>query len=292
MSRPGKDGAPSVLVAGGVNLDVLVPRWRTPRHHQKVRIEGSTFRLGGSAANTAVHLARNEITVSLVSSVGDDAIGDFCIESLARAGVDTRLVQRHPPSTGMSLSIGSPQSKRIVTLSGSWADHAISALDEVDLRAFEHVHLASYPSRTLLRFTQLARAARASISADWNGHNLVELAPNLDISFLNASELATVRSRPARTINRTRRLARQLAHTVVVTDSARRTISATPEGTIASEAVDLARNPDRVGAGDAFDAGYLAAYLDGGTPRECLRRGNAEARSRVLHGPPSLREAR
>jgi 2-dehydro-3-deoxygluconokinase len=50
-----------------------------------------------------------------------------------------------------------------------------------------------------------------------------------------------------------------------------------PGGSATADAVPLSRVIDPIGAGDAFDAGYLSATLDGLAPVDALRRGHAVA---------------
>ena len=54
----------------------------------------------GDALNTAIYLARSELhSVSFVSTIGRDAISDRMIESWQNEGIDTRLVGRHDSRT-------------------------------------------------------------------------------------------------------------------------------------------------------------------------------------------------
>jgi fructokinase len=53
-------------------------------------------RLGGCAANVAVHLARLGIEPQLVTRIGDDRLGAEAVSRLSALGVDVRFVQRDP----------------------------------------------------------------------------------------------------------------------------------------------------------------------------------------------------
>ena len=56
---------------------------------------------GGAEGNVAVALARLGQPSAMVSAVPDDAIGDAAIDSLRKAGVDTRRVARAPGRMGL-----------------------------------------------------------------------------------------------------------------------------------------------------------------------------------------------
>ena len=57
----------------------------------KVR-DGSTFDsgIGGSSANIAVGLTKLGSSAALITSVSDDAVGEFCVNNLNIYGVDTQ----------------------------------------------------------------------------------------------------------------------------------------------------------------------------------------------------------
>ena len=83
----------------------------------------------------------------------------------------------------------------------------------------------------------------------------------LDVVFMNAAE-ASLYAR-----------ARRRARTAVIKLGARgsRWLSRTVDVTVSAPRV---RVVDTTGAGDAFNGGFLASFLEGRPPRECLRRGN------------------
>ena len=60
----------------------------------KVR-DGTTFDsgIGGSSANIAVGLTKLGSKASLITSVSDDAVGEFCVSNLDRYGVDTQYIR-------------------------------------------------------------------------------------------------------------------------------------------------------------------------------------------------------
>jgi 2-dehydro-3-deoxygluconokinase len=54
------------------------------------------LRYGGDTLNTAIHLARMGLDVAYVTAVGTDPISDALVGSLREEGLDTRYVLRHP----------------------------------------------------------------------------------------------------------------------------------------------------------------------------------------------------
>lgn len=54
------------------------------------------LRYGGDTLNTAIHMARAGLDVAYVTAVGSDPISDALVAAWAEEGVDTRHVLRHP----------------------------------------------------------------------------------------------------------------------------------------------------------------------------------------------------
>jgi len=84
-----------ILVADllGRPIDALPPRGRLGL------VEQMTLQIGGCASNTAIGLARLGVDVAALGKVGTDGLGDFVVQTLARAGIDTRGVVRDPTAT-------------------------------------------------------------------------------------------------------------------------------------------------------------------------------------------------
>ena len=77
-----------ILVIGRAGLDLYADPVNTP-------IEDATkfiSQLGGSAANIAAGLAKQGNDVDLFSTISDDSIGDFVINSCKDLGINTKLL--------------------------------------------------------------------------------------------------------------------------------------------------------------------------------------------------------
>ena len=65
------------LVVGESLVDIVVPSDGSPRHDA----------VGGSCLNVAVGLARLDAPTTLVTRLGDDALGQLCAAHLRASGV-------------------------------------------------------------------------------------------------------------------------------------------------------------------------------------------------------------
>jgi sugar/nucleoside kinase (ribokinase family) len=267
--------SPHVVVVGDLAVDVLVTAATTPEPGADVPARIVTAP-GGAGANTAVWLAAHGIDVTLVARVGDDVAGRAVVDDLAAAGVHTAVVVDHdaPTATVVVLIAGGQRTM----LSDRGAAARLMTADLPALDGVDHLHLSGYVlgdgSRAAgLAALAAARAAGASTSLDPQSTGDV---PDLrlggvDLLLPNTDELAalTGSAEPASAA-----ALLDVAGAVVVT--------AGPAGAcwVDRDGVRTARAPtvdvvDATGAGDAFDAGLLAAWLAGADPESALRAGCA-----------------
>ncbi|MER6608955.1 carbohydrate kinase family protein [Streptomyces sp. NPDC000927] len=272
-------GSGKVLVLGGTNFDVIVRAKRFPEEHEKVRGNAYTALPGGSAANTALGLARQGCGVRLVSAVGDDALGRLCLDDLRAGGVDTSLVRVDAATrTSMAIVLSSGTGKRMMTFPGADRDAAFDAVTEADVRDVDHVHAVGEPTAPLARVVGLARRSGRSVSVEWNGRDMSALAAGPGLNLMNADEAARLPgAAPDDAAATARRYARQLSGDVILTLGAGGALWAGPSGEVVHEPTRAVDPVDRTGGGDAFDAGVVAGWLFGEPPSVCLRRGLAAA---------------
>src|SRR3954452_6013770 len=62
--------------------------------------------LGGSSANTAFGCARLGLATGLISRVGDDAMGRFLVETIAKEGCDVTQVSTDPERLTAAVVLG------------------------------------------------------------------------------------------------------------------------------------------------------------------------------------------
>jgi sugar/nucleoside kinase (ribokinase family) len=266
-----------VLVVGDANVDLVLRGDVRPRFGQAEQLlDGADLVLGGSAAIVASGLARLGVPTWLVAVVGADAFGDVALERLADAGVVTDAVTRtSEAATGVSVILSASDDRAILTAPG-----AIPLLDAAAVRTAiaasgaGWVHLASpflIPSLT---------AELAAIASEVRSHGIgVSLDTNWDPSESWSSVVDVVRAVDVLLPNRTEAEAiagvldpgstdpasaiAAVGPRVVVKDGARGGWSVTSSGE-RHEAPGLTLDVvDTTGAGDSFDAGYLAAVAHG-----------------------------
>lgn len=272
-----------VLVVGGTNFDVIVQAARLPDEHEKLRGGACAAVSGGSAANTALGLVRQDCEVRLVSAVGDDALGRVCLDDLRAGGVDTTLMRVDPSHrTSMAIVFSSGDNKRMMTFAGADRDLAIAAVAEADVEDVDHVHIVGEPTPLLTRIVDLTRAAGRSLSIEWNGRDMRPLVHGPSLNLMNADEAARIPGVSCDDPTLTsQRLAERISGDVVLTMGSRGALWATPDGTVLHEPTVPVEPVDRTGGGDAFNAGVIGGWLNGEAPLACMRRG-LDAASHVI----------
>jgi sugar/nucleoside kinase (ribokinase family) len=287
-----------VLVVGDANVDLVM---HLPVPGAPGEIHASLVG-GGTGANTAVALARLGLPVCFAGTVGGDRYGRWIAEDLAREGVDTRgLVVRADAFTPTVVIVVEANGERHAALCppDGWAHTLLRPDDLPDslIAGAGWLHTTGMCFRALpvreavLDAMRRARAAGATVSVDLNlrlelwgwdddlRRTVREAVGLADVVFGNAAEEIA----PAAGCADAEEAARALSagqRTVVARLGAAGVFAVGPAGITRAQAF---RVPvvNTVGAGDAFNGGFIAARLGGRSVGEALRWGNAVAALKI-----------
>ncbi|MGY1834950.1 carbohydrate kinase family protein [Blastococcus sp. SYSU DS0510] len=280
---------PRVVVVGDVATDVVavLAGEPAPGSDRPARI---VSRGGGAGANVAAHLARLGTPVLLAGCIGDDAAGAGLSAELTSGGVELRLRTVPGAATGTIVSLVEPDGQRSM-LADRGANLALRPADVPAPPPGGHLHLSGYtlldpgPRDAGLAALRTAAAAGCSVSVDpastgpLRAYGVDRWLADTAVATLvlpNAEE-ARLLTGCADVTAAARALATRHAIAVV-------TLGA--DGALWAAGDELVHRPahptdvvDTTGAGDAFAAGLLAAWLGGPrpTPGEALDAGLARA---------------
>jgi sugar/nucleoside kinase (ribokinase family) len=264
-----------LLVIGDANPDVIVGPLTEPlafgQHEQLV--DAGVLALGGSGAITACGAARLGLSVAIAGRVGDDAAGRFVRDSLAERGVDTDALVTDDAPTPLTVIITRDGDRAMLT-SGSWPSFAVPG--EL-LASSRHVHVASYflmssMAPVLPGLLAAAHSHGATTSLDTNDDpngrwDVGAVLAEVDYLLPNANE--AMRLAGAATVLDAAAALAARGPVVAVKDGA--------AGALCHSGGDVLRGKgiavspvDTVGAGDSFDAGFIAAKLRGMTDQRAL----------------------
>ena len=258
-----------VLVVGDANPDLLLRGDVRPRFGQEEQLlTAADLVLGGSAAITAAGCARLGLRTALLAAVGDDVFGSVTRGHLAERGVHLLPADNRGAPTGLTVVLSEPADRGMLTLPGTIpALRPGDVTDELLARA-RHVHVASLYLQPELAAGLAGVFARAhatglttSLDTNWDPAgawaSIAEILAHTDVFLPNAAELAAItgESDPAAA-------AAELGTTVVMKDGARGARAWWPGGATAAPGRPV-EVVDTTGAGDSFNAGFLAARLSG-----------------------------
>ena len=271
-----------LLVLGDCNPDLLVTGAAETKFGQFEQVvEDAQLVIGGSAAITACGAARLGLPTALVGVVGDDFLGRFMLESVAERGVDVSGVVVHGDRpTGISVVLVRGADRAILTALGTIPELSPELVASETLRAARHVHVSSYFLQHRLRdelpaMLAEAKSAGATVSIDpnwdpredWDG-GFLEALRLADLLFANAEEVRRIAGEDE--VEAASHKLSERGPRVVVKLGADGAM-AVRRGEVLHASAPHVDVVDTVGAGDSFDAGFLAGFVSGRPAHESLK---------------------
>jgi len=277
---------PSVLAVGDINVDVIALISHYPQKGGDGLAEKGELHAGGSAANTALTLARFGVEVGLLGRVGADPLADYVLGELRRSGVELDLVQRDQEAlTGIMFIVVTPDGER--TMFGCrGANSHLAPISLNELNGLRWLHVSGYalleePQRTTaLMALETAHRRGMTISLDVGmctairaKEDVRKLLPKVDVLFPNLEE--------ARLLTEKER-AREALEALLEGGAGLVALKLGKEGCMVGDGKSVFKVPafpvevvDTTGAGDGFNAGFILGRLWGLSLRESALLGNA-----------------
>jgi sugar/nucleoside kinase (ribokinase family) len=295
---------PTIYVTGNVNVDLIMGRlaeW--PRFGTEIVLPHSETRIGGAAGNTALALQALGAEHRLIASVGDDIFGKWLQSGFASADW---VVAR--TETTISVGIVNPSGER--TFLTSQGHLSVCGVDDVltllparaasgDILWLEGCFLSPPLLHDYERLVGEAKARGFVLGLDtgwppdgWQPdlrRRVLGWLRSLDHLVINEFEaigLSGEETQEAAAAALRRALPAQA--TLVVKRGALGASGYRGDRTIDVPAPEVAVI-DTIGAGDVFDAGYLAALVKGAGLEAELRAGIAAASTAISTAPRRYR---
>jgi sugar/nucleoside kinase (ribokinase family) len=261
-----------ILVVGELNADLILSGDVEPAFGQVEKlVDKADLTIGSSAGIFACGAARLGLRVAFTGLVGEDTFGHFMLDAISRRGVDTRGVRIDPTvSTGLSVILNRGSDRAILTYPGSIPLLRYADIDLDLLSKARHLHLGSYFMLDELRpevprlFAEAHRRGLTTSldtnydpSLAWDGGIRAALAQT-DLFFPNETELLAI-SRAPDLLSGMQAIA-DLGPGVIVKRGVQGA-SGLWHGEYREASAIPVQVADTVGAGDSFDAGFLAGTL-------------------------------
>ncbi|MEM6889436.1 MAG: carbohydrate kinase family protein [Pseudomonadota bacterium] len=270
--------SPRLLCVGDLSLDIVIRVPRLPGHDQKVSGREVARGAGGMAANVAVGASRLGTPARLVAVLADDDFGREALAKLANEDVDlTHLTRRQDDSTFYCVILIDPSGeKALVRAAGSTFLPTSAELAAEAFEGIKHIHFIHPDPGLLQRGYEIAKTADATISLDLEatdvadtGDHLRDLLSLLNVLFLSAESREVLEARIGPLIG--------LDDLLIVTTKGGYGAEASHCGQSVSAEGYVVTVADTLGAGDAFAAAFLHAWLEGAEWRDALVFANAAA---------------
>lgn len=263
----------TVLCAGRAYCDLLftgLPEWPTPGH--EIFGSGLSIDAGGGAINTAAALVSLGKSASVFTVLPAAPFDTTVRERLSAHGICT--ASSHPAPAGadpqITVALPSKDDRAFITRkSGA----ALPDLSKLPKSGIHHLHIGELA--TLVEHPDLVHAAQSrgwstSLDCGWDadllmqGDQLSDLIGAVDVFLPNEIEWAALtasglhETTPALTIVKTGKTGSRC-----FSDGSWKSVGGYPATVV-----------NATGAGDAFNGGFLATWLEGGSLETCLAQGN------------------
>ncbi|WP_338876237.1 carbohydrate kinase [Spirosoma sp. SC4-14] len=261
---------------------------------------------GGSPANMAANMARLGNKTAMVACVGNDNIGKYLVREVAEAGVDTQSIAIDPlePTTIVLVSrtAGTPDFVAYRHADCQIKSEQIpdSLLAQVQLFHTTCFALSRKPAQdTIVEAAKRAQAAGCQVSIDANYAPSIwpdrEQAWRVLSDYCSAGALVKLSEDDAARLygepQPTERILNdfhQMGATMICFTLGREGSLVSYDGgsrqaRIPGKKVDVV---DVTGAGDAYWAGFLTAFVDGHTPEQCAQAGAVLAQMKLTRQGP------
>lgn len=286
------------LSAGILFADVgCAPIDHAPEPGELVQTERVELSLGGCASNVSINLAKLEVPTGLTGRVGDDAFSDYILESLANPFVDVSGVRRvEDCGPGCSLIVNvKGEDRRFVSTTGANALFCVEDIPSAWTEQADILYVGGYlmmerlEGRDTIDYFKSfqARGGKTMLDVVLYGKRpywpvIEPLLPYVDYFMPNDDEGFAITGKKD-----------PVEQAKIFTDAGAKVCVVTcgDEGSVYYSSTEKFRADifrtefvGGAGTGDAFDAGMIAAILDGCDPYESMRRATAQGMSCARHG--------
>jgi sugar/nucleoside kinase (ribokinase family) len=265
------------LVCAGEAFEdlIFIGLERLPDLGEEVKTDRFHATVGGGAVITAMRAARLGMPTHLISALGDRAAA-----RLRHARLRITNLKRPGEPHAITAALSTGHDRAFVTYNGVNAKLETRIAKMIAGVKASHVHFCFYPHDCRQWTRRVATLRDRGITTSWdfgwnepltNDRGLIELIDALDFVFINDAE-ARLYAGAASLAEAIPRWRERKAITILK-------LGAEGAAWLAPDrdrhvAAKKVKTIDTTGAGDSFNAGFLVAWLRGGTPQQCLHAGN------------------
>ena len=275
-----------VISIGALNIDLIARVNRFPSEDEEVAVEELEILHGGSAANTAVGISRLGHSSGFVGLVGTDHFGELLIEGLKRENVDILHLVRIEGRSGLVFAAINPVGERILyTSKGVSCIFNRSFVPVEYIKGTRLLHITSLVGDEALDALEFASQVACdngvqvildpgSMLAERGLHTLKGILKNCHIIMPNQIEAETLTKFKKEEAGK--KLLEYGPEVVIITKGSKGAVLITRDLVRNFPAVEV-KAIDTTGAGDAFAAGFMSAFLEHEQLEEAIKFANLVA---------------
>jgi fructokinase len=288
-----------VLVVGDANVDIIVPYPKLDREKKNIVYPTPCLQGGGTSANTAVALSRLGVETGFIGTVGEDQYGKFIRKDLEAEKVDTAQLIIEPELNTVGVFAFIDETGERYLWGWPRVDQTFKELDEnkVDFNTIKEscwVHSSGmslvYDTSARYTITKLFKTAyEAGIPTSFDLNLRVDngmLEPSYKMAVMEIMKYSTYVLGSAEEefyyLGESKDWMENAKsfvtkdRTIIVRMGKDGSIGLTWDGQAKASSYPV-EVVDTVGAGDVYNAGFIAAKLKGYSLEACLNMGNAVA---------------
>jgi ribokinase len=282
----------SAIILGDINNDIILHINEHPIEGNESIVTTSSIRVGGSACNTAVLLAKLGLNTQLVGHIAKDPLGQVALDSISGTGLDCSLVKKYDNQTSGFITI-------TVTPGGQRTMYSYRGCNAIpyDIETIKQqigkkgiLHISGYTFLeinqfdSILEIVKIAKERHILISLD-PGVQAIKSVPQRFFQILPFIDLLLISDRELEILYPDGSIyqgIQDLWENGIKIITLKRGVKGSACFISSSQHFAPTQNPERVidttGAGDAFDAGFILGYIHELNPIDCLTLGNSIAR--------------
>ncbi len=271
-----------VVGFGALNLDVIYNVDKIPSADEEGFIKNVSYHPGGSAANTIVALSRVGVKTAYIGKVGNDDAAEILLQDFESEGVDTRFVIRSDGRSGKAIILVDDDGNRAILVDPGVNDTIkLTELNLDEVTEYGHIHLTSficknglesfYSQKRIVSEFESVSFDPGMIYVERGLDELMDILKRTTVFLPNKAEIEMLFGTDY--ITAAEECISLGIDVVAVKMGGEGCWIKTRDGEVKVEPLKV-EVVDTTGAGDAFNAGFLYAYLSGMDIERCGKLGN------------------